>query len=111
MRKGLLADLVLLLCGVIAARGRPDPLFFVFIRADREQGVAFLRPMIAPDIGVQLASGPLQLTPGTALRCVQSTQKQNAIVEGQTAVVSELVLDCGDYKFVVKGLDFAPRAK
>ena len=34
-----------------------------------------------------------------------------AIVEGQVAKVIDLVLDCGDQKFVVKGLDFSQRTK
>ena len=116
-RRVLIAGAGLLFCSAIAARskpagpGKPDPLVFVFHRVDREQGMAYLRPMIAPEIGVQVGSGPLQLTRGTVLRCEQSTHTHAAIVEGQTATVTELVLDCEGRKFVVKGLDFTPRGQ
>jgi hypothetical protein len=58
------AGAILLLAGAIAVRGLPaapgkaESLLFVFLRVDHEQDVAILRPMIAPDIGVQLDSGP-----------------------------------------------------
>lgn len=94
-----------------AASGKADPLVFVFVRVDPAQDVAILRPMIAPDIGVQLDSGPRELKRGTVLHCTTSTREHPAIIEGQTATISELVLDCGDHKFVVKGLDFSQRAK
>ncbi|HYL62241.1 MAG TPA: hypothetical protein VE077_06430 [Candidatus Methylomirabilis sp.] len=110
MNRVLLGGLALVSFGAVTARSKPDPLLFVFHRVDRAQGLAYLRPMIAPDIGVQLESGPLQLERGTVLRCEQSTQTHPAIVEGQTATVTELVLDCGDQKFVVKGLDFSGRS-
>jgi hypothetical protein len=73
---------------------------------DREKDFAVLRPMIAPDIGVQLMAEAPELDPGTVLRCVPSTHAQAAIVDGQIATVSELILSCGDHKFIVKGLDF-----
>ncbi len=100
-----------MLCGVISARSKPDAVVFVFLRVDRAQGVAMLRPMIAPDIGVQLDSGPRELKPGTVLQCALSAREHHAIVEGQIAKVTDLVLDCGDHKFVVKTLDFSPHAK
>jgi len=103
--------MALLFCGVIAAREKPEPLVFVFVRVDREKDLAVLRPMIAPDIGVQLVSGLPKLEPGTVLRCEPSTHAQSAIVEGQVATVSEFVLVCGDRKFIVKGLDFTQRTK
>jgi hypothetical protein len=122
MRRILTVGIALVLCGVVAARnmpapaGKPDPLAFVFLRVDPAQDVAILRPMIAPDIGVQLDSGPRELKRGTVLHCTTSTRERPAIVDGQTAQVSELVLDClpagkavGDHKFVVKGLDFSAR--
>jgi hypothetical protein len=111
MRRALLAGLALLLSGVIAAREKAEPLVFVLLRVDGGQDVAFLRPMIAPDIGVQLVSGPPKLDPGAVLRCEPSTHTQLAIVEGQVASISELVLACGDHKFIVKGLDFTQRTK
>ncbi len=95
----------------MTVRGKTDPLVFVFLRVDRAQDVAILRPMIAPDIGVQLDSGPRELEPGTVLQCAASVREHPAIVEGQVAKVSDLVLDCGDHKFVVKTLEFSPRAK
>ncbi len=110
MRRVLIGGIALLLCGVITAHSKPDPLVFVFLRVDRPQDVAILRPMIAPDIGVQLDSGDRKLDPGTVLRCQQSERSHAAIVEGQVAKVSDLVLDCGDHKFVVKTLEFSPRA-
>jgi len=78
---------------------------------DHEQGIAILRPMIASDIGVQLDSGPRRLKPGTALTCEMLPREHDAIVEGQVSKVSEMVLDCGDHKFVVKTLDFRPQRK
>ena len=110
MRRAILCAACLLCCGAMIARGKPEPLVFVFHHVDHEQGIAYLRPMVAPDIGVQLAPGPRQLALGAVLRCIQSTHTQNALVDGQSATVSELVLDCGDQKFVVKGLDFSGRA-
>jgi hypothetical protein len=117
MRRIVIGGVALLFCGVIAARSlpapasKPDPLTFVFLRVDRDQGVAYLRPMIAPDIGVQLDAGPRELQRGTVLRCTTSIREHPAIVEEQMATISELLLDCGDRKFVVKGLDFSQRAK
>jgi hypothetical protein len=67
--------------------------------------------MIAPDIGVQLDSGPRKLDPGTVLRCNSSVRKHDALVENQIAKVTDLLLDCGDQKFVVKTIEFTPRTK
>jgi len=78
---------------------------------DRAQDIAILRPMIAPDIGVQLDSGERKLNPGTVLRCEASVREHPAIVEDQIAHVSELMLDCGDRKFIIKTLDFSPHAR
>src|SRR5712692_2720566 len=108
MRRVFIGGITLLLCGVISARSKPEPLVFVFLRVDRERDVAILRPMIAPDIGVQLDSGPRTLQPGTVLRCEASAREHSAIIEGQ---VSDLMLDCGDQKFVVKTVEFSSRAK
>ena len=110
MLRILIGGIALLSCGVITARSKPDALVFVFLRVDRDQSVAYLRPMIAPDIGVQLDSGPRELKRGTVLHCTTSTREHPAIIEEQKATISELVLDCGDHKFVVKGLDFSQRA-
>jgi hypothetical protein len=111
MRRIFIGGIALFLCGVITARSKPDPLVFVFLRVDRAQDVAILRPMIAPDIGVQLDSGPRQLKRGTVLQCTTSVREHDAIVETKIAKVTDLVLDCGDHKFVVKTLDFSLRAK
>ena len=111
MRRILIGGIALLLCGGIAARSKNDPLMFVFLRVDAQQDVAILRPMIAPDIGVQLDSGPRDLKTGTVLRCATSLREHDAIVESQMAKVTDLILDCGDRKFVVKSLDFSPRGK
>jgi len=111
MRRAFICGITLLLCGGICARSKTEPLVFVFVRVDRAQDVAILRPMIAPDIGVQLDSGPKELKRGTVLHCTTSTHEQSAIVESQIARISELWLDCGDHKFVVKGLDFTQRSK
>jgi len=114
MRRILIGGIALLFCGAITARslpapaGKNDPLVFVFLRVDHAQDVAFLRPMIAPDIGVQLDTGPRNLNPGTVLRCTASVRGHDAIVEGQAAQVSDIILDCGDRKFVVKTIDFSP---
>jgi hypothetical protein len=109
MRRVFIAGIALLLCGVISARSKTDPLVFVFVGVDRAQDVAILRPMIAPDIGVQLDSGPRELKPGTVLRCASSLRDHDAIVETEIAKVTDLVLDCGEHKFVVKTIDFSPR--
>ncbi len=111
MRRVFIGGIALLLCGGISARSKRDPLVFVFLRVDHEQDVAILRPMIAPDIGVQLDSGPRELKPGTVLQCASSVREHDAIVESQMAKVTDLVLDCGEHKFVVKTLEFSPRAK
>lgn len=110
MRRVFLCGTALLFFATLSARSKPDPLVFIFHRVDRAQGLAYLRPMTAPDIGVQVESGPLRLERDAVLRCEQSTQTHAAIVEGQTATVTELVLDCGAQKFVVKGLDFSGRS-
>ena len=111
MNRVVIGGLALLLFGAITARSKNDPLVFVFVRVDRAQDVAYLRPMIAPDIGVQLDKGPRELKRGTVLHCTASMREHPAIVEGQVAKISELLLDCGDHKFIVKGLDFSQRAK
>jgi hypothetical protein len=104
-----IGGIALLLCGGISARSKSDPLVFVFLRVNRGQGIAILRPMIAPDIGVQLDSGPRELKPGTVLQCAASLRDHDAIIESQIAKVTDLVLDCGDHRFVVKTIDFSPR--
>src|SRR5260370_26016955 len=109
MRRILIGGIALLLCGGISARSKSDPLMFVFLRVDHQQDVAILRPMIAPDIGVQLDSGPRELKPGAVLQCAASVREHDAIVETKIAKVTDLLLDCGDHKFVVKTIDFAPR--
>jgi len=111
MRRALLAASALLFCGAIAAREKVEPLVFVFVRVDREKDVAILRPMIAPDIGVQLDSGPRNLEQGKVLTCGSFVREHSAIVEGQLAQVTDLLLDCGEQKFVVKTLDFSPKRK
>ena len=109
MRRAFLAGAALLLAGAIAAHEKTEPIFFLFVRVDREKEIVVLRPMIAPDIGVQLRAGAPKLDPGMVFRCVPSTREQAAIVDGQVVTISELVLDCGDHKFIVKGLDFTQR--
>jgi hypothetical protein len=109
MRRAIVAGAALVLAGAIAAREKAEPLVFVFVRVDREKHIAVLRPMIAPDIGVQLVAEAPGLDSGTVLRCEPSTHAQPAIVSGQLATVSELILDCGDHKFIVKGLEFTQR--
>jgi hypothetical protein len=111
MRRTLISGGVLLLCGAIAARSKTESLLFAFLRVDHEHDIAILRPMIAPDIGVQLDSGPPQLTRGTVLACEMVAREHGAIVEGQVGKVAEILLDCGDHKFVVKTLDFRPQRK
>src|SRR5712664_427398 len=111
MRRILIGAIGLLLSGMAAARSKTERLVFVFLRVDHEQDVAILRPMIAPDIGVQLDSGPRELKPGTVLQCASSLREHDAIVETRIAKVTDLMLDCGDHKFVVKSLDFSPRGK
>ncbi len=111
MRRALLAASALLFSGAIAAREKADPLVFVFVRVDRAKDIAVLRPMIAPDLGVQLDSGPRTLEPGTVLRCTSFVREHAAIVEGQLTQVTDLRLDCGDQEFVVKALDLSPKRK
>jgi hypothetical protein len=111
VRRAFIGGALLLLCGAIAVRGKTESLLFVFLRVNHEQDVAILRPMIAPDIGVQLDSGPRQLAPGTVLTCEMLAREHGAIVEGQVGKVSEMVLRCGEHTFVVKTLDFTPQRK
>ena len=111
MRRAFIGGLLLLLLAAIAARSKTESLLFVFLRVDHQQDVAILRPMIAPDIGVQLDSGPRQLDSGSVLTCEMVAREHPAIVEGRIGKVSEIVLDCGGHKFVVKTLDFRPQRK
>jgi hypothetical protein len=85
MRRAFITGGLLLLCGAIAARSKTESLLFVFLRVDHEHAIAILRPMIA--------------------------REHDAIVEGQFGKVGELVLDCGEHKFVVKTLDFRPQRR
>ena len=100
-----------MLSAAIAVRSNTESLLFVFLRVDHEHDIAILRPMIAPDIGVQLASGNPQLAPGTVLTCEMVSREHDGIIEGQVGKVAEILLDCGDHKFVVKTLDFRPQRK
>jgi hypothetical protein len=117
MRRALIAGALLVLGSAMAAHslpalaGKSESLLFVFLRVDHEHDIAILRPMIAPDIGVQLDSGPRHLEPGAVLTCEMLPREHDAIVEGQVAKVSEIVLSCGEHKFVVKTLDFSPTRK
>ena len=111
MRRIVIGGMALLFCGAIAARSKPESLVFVFLRVDHEHDIAILRPMIAPDVGVQLDSGPPQLAPGTVLACEMVAREHDAIVEGQVGKIADILLDCGDHKFVVKTLDFRPQRK
>jgi hypothetical protein len=111
MRRILIGGMALALCAVAAARSKSDPLVFVFLRVDTTQNLAILRPMIPPDLGVQLDSGPRTLKTGTVLQCESTSHTHPAIVEGQAGEVRELLLDCGEQKFSVKTLEFSPRAK
>jgi hypothetical protein len=111
MRRPLIAGTLLVLGSALAARSKTESLLFVFLRVDHDHDIAILRPMIAPDIGVQLDSGPRHLEPGTVLTCEMLPHEHDAIVEGQVSKVSEIVLNCGEHKFVVKTLDFAPSRK
>ena len=117
MKRIFIAGIALPLCGIISARiqpaaaGRTEPLRFVFLRLDPQEGIALLRPMIAPDIGVQLDAASRALQSGAVLRCQPITREHPAIVEGQLAKVTDLVLHCDDQQFVVKGLDFSQRTK
>ena len=111
MGRAFIAGILLVLSGAVAVRGKTESLMFVFLQVDHAKDIAILRPMIAPDIGVQLDSGPRQLAPGTVLTCEMLPREHDAIVEGQVGKVSEIVLNCGEHKFVVKTLDFAPNTK
>jgi hypothetical protein len=111
MRRTFISGLVLLLCGGISARGKNDRLVFRFVYVDHQRDVAILRPMIAPDIGVQLDSGPGELKTGTVLQCHSTVREHDALVEGQIAKITDLLLDCGEHKFVVKTLEFSPSSK
>ena len=95
--------------GASAPAGKNDPLVFVFLRIDTQRNLAILRPMIAPDIGVQLDSGPRQLEKHTMLQCRATSRERDALVDGQIGKFSETLLDCGQYKFALKGIDFSPQ--
>jgi hypothetical protein len=94
-----------------AVPGKTETLFFVFRGLDQAENVAILRPMIAPDIGVQLGKGPTRLERGAVLQCQPLTREHDALIDGQISKISELVLVCGDRQFVVKGLDFTQRLR
>ena len=110
MRRLVIGGIVLSLCGALIARSKTEMLVFVFRGLDQERNVAILRPMIAPDIGVQLDEGSAKLERGAALQCQPLTRDHDALIDGQISKISELVLHCGDHQFVVKGLDFTQRA-
>src|SRR5258708_10597614 len=93
MRRALMGGTLLLLGGAIVARGKTEALLFVFLRVDHEQDVAILRPMIAPDIGVQLDSGPRQLAPGIVLTSVMLAREHAAIAEVQCVTSIDIVLN------------------
>ena len=124
MRRISISGLALLLGAVLLVRiarsgpaapaergsaGKSDPLVFVFLRVDTEHNLAVLRPMIAPDIGVQLDSGSTTLEKRAVLQCHALTREREALVDSAPGKITETVLDCGDRKFVVKGLDFSPQ--
>ncbi|HLZ14322.1 MAG TPA: hypothetical protein VKP58_17200 [Candidatus Acidoferrum sp.] len=111
MNRIFASGVLLLLFGAASARDKHAPLVFLFLGFDRERNVAMLRPMIAPDIGVRFDSGGREIKPGAILRCTTSQREYQAIVEGQKATVTDLVLDCSENKFVVKGIDFTPGTK
>ena len=109
MSRIFIAGVLFLLGAAIATRSKTETLVFVFRGLDPAHNVAILRPMIAPDIGVQVDSGATKLQRGAVLQCQAATRDHRAIVEGQVSTVSEMILDCIDHKFVVKGLDFTQR--
>lgn len=118
MRRILISGLAVLLGAAMlvhVARSEPSKtdtstlLIFRFLRVDPEQELAILRPMIAPDIGVQLDSGSPKLEQRAILQCHAFTRERDALVEGQIGKITEMVLDCGDRKFVVKAIDFSPQ--
>ena len=111
MRRIFIGGIALLLCGGMYARSKSDPLMFVFLRVEHEHDLAILRPMIAPNIGVQIDSGPRAIKPGTVLRCWSLVREHEAIVETRISKVTELVLECGEQKFLVKTLEFSPHTK
>jgi hypothetical protein len=95
----------------IAAQSKTDSLVLAFRGLDRQQELAILHPVIAPDIGVQLQAGPRKLERGAVLNCKASARTRSAIVESEIGQFSEMGLECGDHKFVVTAIDFDPRAK
>jgi hypothetical protein len=111
MRRIVTCGALLLLFGVIAAQSRTESLAFVFRGLDHQQDLAILHPLIAPDIGVQLDAGSRKLERGAVLNCKASVRTRSAIVESEIGQLGEMVLDCGEHKFVVKALDFDPRPK
>jgi hypothetical protein len=108
MRRAIIAGAALLFCGIVAARSKTEPLVFVFLRVDKTHAVALLRPMMAPDIGVQLDSGAEHLSQNAVLHCSAVSREHIATIERQTSTVSELLLKCAEQTFVVKTLDFSP---
>lgn len=71
--------------------------------------MAILQPMIVPVIGVQIESGPLQITPNEVLRCKPAIRIYRAIVEDKASEVRETILLCRDRTLVVKAIGFDPR--
>src|SRR5881398_1508960 len=67
MSRIFIAGVLLLLGAAIATRSKTETLVFVFRGLDPAHNVAILRPMIAPDIGVQVDSGATKLQRGAVL--------------------------------------------
>lgn len=111
MIRSLIAGTLLLFFGTSMARRKQEPVIFIFCGIDSGQSVALLRPMSPPDIGVQLDSASGSLKPGEILRCKTKEREHQAIVEGDRATITDLTLECGEYKFVVKGIVFSPEAQ
>lgn len=66
-------------------------------------GFTILRPMIAPEVGVTVEAGA-PIAKYDVLRCAPGTRERTFSLDGVSHTVTELTLDCGPTKLVVKGI-------
>lgn len=104
MKRFLCGGVLLSLCAWHSARAGLHGVPFVYKQADGD--MAYLQPMYAPQIGVQLEKGPRQINKGEYLVCKPGVEKFKVVFEGKTTDVSSMTLACDDRVFIVRGIRF-----
>ncbi len=104
MKRFLCAGGLLLLSGWCVARPGLRGVAFVYKHGDGD--MAYIQPMLVPQIGVQLKRGPREISKGAYLVCKPGTEHFKVISEGQETEVTNMTLTCDDRVFVVKGIVF-----